>query len=336
MEKSRRILKGTFIQPWLIMDWDDQLYDRHINAYKSIGFDHIILQWSEFYDMSNGTRKTYYPSSLHGREIEKDLVGSLLVHSKDYGLKVYLGLNINDQWWEVISKTPAVLDRWLRDEFRESIKLVEDIWNKYKQFAAGCPEILAGWYIAFEVDNINFNSKEKQNIISKHYNMICNYIYQHTGLPVIISPFFNRALGMIYGPCAWERIWTNILRQCKIDIFALQDGIGCRREFGPFDDESREKAIKTVGKWFRATKKAIKKSGSKTELWSDLETFTEIVREGKNKFISAPVDRIAKQINAEAPYVEKFTSFSFQAYQDFDKDEELFNQYKEYVQNSLY
>lgn len=333
MHFYKKNIAGTFIQPKSITDWREQDYDLHFKEYKELGFDHIILQWTEYYDIQNQVRRTYYPSDLAGREMEKDLLTSLLRYCEKNKLKAYIGLNINDQWWEIISGTPAKFDEWWRQEALEGIKLADDIWSKYNTFAVrGESGAFGGWYISFEVDNLNFNTLEKQNILSKYYNLIIDHIHNQTRLPVMISPFFNRAFSVIYGPKKWSTMWENILSQTSLDIIALQDGIGCKREFGIFDDTKRVKAIKNVGKWFEATREAIKKSGKNIELWSDVETFIEEVSDGKSKFSSAPLERIISQIEAERPFVNKFTSFSFQAYQDFDKNEEEFKKYKRYLE----
>ncbi len=335
MEKSKKILEGTFIQPNLISDWKSEQFDQHFKEYRAIGFDHIILQWIEYKNLSASIRHTYYPSSLQGRKLEKDLLTNLLNYGQKNNIKIYIGLNINDEWWEIIDKSPTELNEWWNNEAAESIMLVNDIWNKYKQYAKlhGF-NALAGWYIAFEADNFYFNTVEKQNILAKQYNVIVNNIHKITNLPVMISPYFNRALGLIYGPKKWRSMWENILYQTDIDIIALQDGIGCDREV-ICEDKNREKAIKNVGKWFKATRDAIRKSKKKIELWSDLETFVEERVDGKSRFEAASIDRIICQIEAELPLVDKFTSFSFQAYQDYDKAPRLFEDYKKYVDNVL-
>lgn len=335
MEISKKILEGTFIQPNLILDWESEQFDRHFKEYRTIGFDHIILQWIEYKNLSANIRYTYYPGTLQGRKLEKDLLTNLLKYGLKNNVKIYIGLNINDEWWKAIGKSPKEFNEWWNNEAAESLKLVNDIWSKYKHYAKSYGfNTLAGWYMAFEVDNFHFNTIEKQNILAKQYNTVVNYIHKMTGLPVMISPYFNRALGLIYGPKKWRSMWENILSQTNIDIIALQDGIGCDREV-MCEDTNREKAIKNVGKWFKAIRDAIRKSKKKIELWSDLETFVEERVDGKSRFSSASMDRIIRQIEAEAPFVDKFTSFSFQAYQDYDKAPGLYEEYKNYVDDVI-
>lgn len=322
-------MKGTFIQPDLILNWNEAQFDKHFLNYKLLGFDHIILQWVEYKDKDTGDRYSYYPSKIQGEIIKKDLLTNLIRYGKMHGIDIYVGLNINDEWWRAIEKTPTLFDVWWRNEADQSLKLIDDIWEQFGNQKDN--DFIAGWYIVFEVDNLNFKTIEKQNILSKQYKRIAHHAREKTNLPIMISPFFNRALEKLSGPKQWEKMWINILSQAPIDILALQDGIGCIRQPQLIVDEDRKAAIKGVGKWFEATKEAIKRTGEKTEFWSDLETFNEYICEGKNIFKSASIERIVKQIEAEIPYVQKFTSFSFQAYQDYDINEELFVQYQDYV-----
>ncbi len=330
---SKKYLEGTFIQPEYIVDWDKEQFDQHFKRYKKILFDHVILQWIETRKGSDDKATAYYQSSLPGRVVRKDLLTNMLTYGRKHGIKIYIGLNTNDQWWKIISKTPREFNQWMDVETEISREIIDDIWNRYGALQKESEfQLLAGWYCSFEVDNLNFNSSEKQNILARHYNLLINHVRRVSGLPLMISPFFNRALDVVYGPNKWKDMWSNILSQTDIDIIALQDGIGCRREI-VCEDKDRTKAIKNVGKWFKATRDAVEYSGRNTKLWSDLETFVEEIENGKSKFNAAPVERIIKQINAERQYVEKFTSFSFQAYQDYDRNRKLFDEYSKYVES---
>ena len=327
--KSSNFLSGTFIQPDCILKWNYKDYDSHFKEYKALGFDHIVLQWAEYYDPSNKTLYTYYPSKLSKRKLKKDLLTPLLKYGQKYNIEVYIGLNMNEQWWDTISKSPDQFELWWKKEALQSITLTNDIWDKYKRFALSDNfSSFGGWYIPFEIDNLAFYSVEKQNVLSKHLSLITNHIKQTSDLPILLAPFFYRSTEILAGIQHWEKMWVNILSKTDIDIITLQDGIGCKRDSWLYNNSNNSKSIDSIGKWFNATKEAIKKSSKKVELWADLETFTE---DNNNRFSSAPLDRIIRQLNAESPHVTKFTSFSFQAYQDFDKDKRAFERYKEYV-----
>jgi len=326
---KEKIIKGTFIQPEFIIDWSREEYDKHFERYLELGFDHIILQWSEYMEPKTGTWFTYYPTNIFNRITKNDLLTKLLEAGSKYQIKVYLGLGTSKDWWSIIKKSPMEFDKWFSKQADENIILLKDIWSTYSN---NCyRQAIAGWYIAYEPDNINFNSKEKRNVFIKHCERIVRTGHEYSKLPIVMSPFFNRAFEQNYGPQKWGGLMHDIAKGTGIDIIAVQDGIGCRRQAIDDKEQKRSKALKDVDKWFKASLKGIKKARNNTRLWADIETFTEKIEEGKSVFYSASIKRIVKQIKIEKPFVEKITSFSFQAYQDFDKDEELFESYKKYV-----
>lgn len=329
MRKFKKIIQGTFIQPELIANWIKDDYDKHFESYHKLRFDHIILQWSEYCEIETGKRFTYYPTNLSDKEIKADILTNLLEAGRKYDIKIYIGLGTNGKWWSNIKKSPEKFEEWFSEEAHNNILLLKDIWNTYSN--ADCKQAIAGWYIAFEPDNINFNGAKKRNIFIKYCERIVRAAHEYTKLPAAISPFFNRAFYIIFGPKKWERLIQDTVKGTGIDIIAVQDGIGCRRE--PIDDhdEERIKALGNVDRWFRASLRGIKKSGNTSELWADIETFTEKVEKGKSVFYPASIERIIKQIAIEEPFVKKVTSFSFQAYQDSDKNEGLFESYQKYV-----
>ena len=81
----------------------------------------------------------------------------------------------------------------------------------------------------------------------------------------------------------------------------MQDGVGCLHV-----------NVQNVGYWFSKVKDALAAARPATQLWSDLETFTDI---GVENFVPAPQATIEAQIAAEKAYVVKFTSFSLNHYQ---------------------
>ncbi len=330
---KKSFIEGTFLQPNSILSWDEKSFDRHIQQYKEIQFEHVILQWTEHYESSTGIRHIYYSSGVKEKKSDKDILTNLLIYGRKHKMKVYVGLNSSDRWWEAFAKSPAEFEEWWKAEAEETIRLADEIWAEYNHFAHSDQfNPFIGWYIPFEIDNISFASKEKQEVLCRQLAVITDHLKQKTGLPVMVSPFFYRSLEAISGPKEWKNMWKHILSQTGIDIIALQDGIGRRREFGSSEEVSREKAIANAKKWFSATLEAIEESGRKAELWANIETFTEVNYGGENKLVSSSIDRIVKQIKAESPYVTGITSFSFQAYQDSDKNHTLFRQYKEYVE----
>lgn len=332
-EEKRKILQGTFIQPSSIVNWSEGDFDRHFKEYADLHFDHVILQWTEYVD-PEGNKHIYYASSLSNRNLEKDLLGKMLRYGRKYGIKVYVGLNMDEQWWETYTKTPAQFDQWWKKKMGVSASMVDDIWSGYGEYAGTKGfSSFAGWYIPFEIDNLSFNTDERRDILCKQLSKLTNHIKNVSGLPVMMSPFYYRSAEIISGPKNWEDMWVYILSKVDIDIIALQDGIGRVREPSLMEDSDRSNAIKNAKRWFDSTRQAVNKSGKAVELWGNVETFTEQINNGSSVYKTAPLDRILKQIEVERPYVEKFTSFSFQAYQESDSSKRAMEEYKKYLES---
>jgi hypothetical protein len=147
-----------------------------------------------------------------------------------------------------------------------------------------------------EIDNVAFNSSIAQERMSVAYTDLANYIHSTTGKAVMVAPYFieNDRNGLT--PSKYASMWGKILVSAPIDVIALQDGIGAGNS-----------SIRTVAQWFSAMRTSIKKTRPTTQFWSDLETMT-------TNYTPASVSRVLQQLAVEKPYVDKFTTFSFNHY----------------------
>jgi hypothetical protein len=129
------------------------------------------------------------------------------------------------------------------------------------------------------------------------YNTVTNHVHSVApGMKVMISPFYNVSFGM--SSTAWDAMWQYILSRTSIDIVALQDGVGAGHA-----------TTAQLSTWFGAMDDAITTSRPSTALWSDVETFQF------TPFLEPmPTQLMVADMNAEAPYVSDFVSFSFTHY----------------------
>lgn len=298
-----QLLDGGFFQPSLVVKWTGPDFSAEYDAMQAVAMHHVIWQWT----VDSKNKQAYYPTTLPGvaRISSKDLVEISLNEAKKKGLKVWLGLNWNDDWF----KNYANNEKWLTNEVSLSKNIVQELWRQYGNAYANT---IAGFYLPMEVDNVNFRDMEKQQRIARAYKEITEEIHNTTAKPVMIAPFFNQNTGQ--GVFKYADMWGDILKVAPIDVIALQDGIGCGHA-----------SVSTIGKWLDALETKIREVRPETQLWSDLETFTPGLK-------PAPIERIMSQISAEHPYVSKFTSFSFNHYDSPNNGHaKQFRQYKEYV-----
>ncbi|MEI6286011.1 MAG: DUF4434 domain-containing protein [Bacillota bacterium] len=285
---SLNMLAGSFFQIYLVNGWQRQTFDEKFHELKQRGMDHVIWQWTA----DSFHKKTYYPTTMSGweNEVGYDAVGVSLASAKANGLKVWLGLNWTDDWWNHYGNDKP----WLQNEFAISQNVCNELWNKYK---LDYNDTIAGFYITMEVDNVNYDSPSQQQNMIDVYATLTNYIHTTTHKPVMVAPFFNESCGMT--PTGFADFWGNILKTAPIDIVAMQDGVGVHHV-----------KTTTVGEWYKKMRDKINSVRPTTELWSDLETFDEV----NDEFNPASNVRILEQIQAERPYVKKFTTFAWLHY----------------------
>ena len=280
---SRPALRGSFLQPALGDQWTLSQWQREFKYMKEAGVEQMVIQWTA----DSKDKTTVYPSSLAGytQNTEHDVVERALDAADKSGAQVYLGLQINDDWWTNYIYESA----WLKKEARLATALADDLWQKYRQHPS-----LVGWYLPFEVDNVETTSADWDNLVA-FYRTVGSHLHKLTpGKPAVISPFFNAKLGL--SPSQWQAMWEYVLKRSPIDVIAVQDGVGVGHA------NRSELPV-----WFGAVKSAIRDSRPKVSLWVDTETFN---RDGE----PMPIRSMVSDMCAVERYVSNYVSFSFNHY----------------------
>jgi chitodextrinase len=235
-------------------------------------------QQGEDHDLSLWTRRVHAYT-------QHDVVNRALQTADVSGAQVYLGLQINDDWW-----TNYIFDKpWLDNEAKVANALADDLWKHY-----GRHESLRGWYLGFEVDNVASTPADWNNLVA-FYQTVANHLHKLTpSKPVVIAPFFDTKSDM--SSSQWETMWKYVLKRSPIDVLALQDGIGAGH------------ATKAqVPEWFGAVQRAIQHSRPRMRLWAETETYLP-------GYVPMPIHSIVNDMRAEQCYVTNFLSFSFNHY----------------------
>jgi hypothetical protein len=276
-------LRGSFLQPALGDAWTLKQWSNEFGYMRTARLDQMVIQWTA----DSKEKTTIYPSGLAGytQNTKHDVVKRALDAADASGAQVYLGLQINDDWW-----TKYLSDKsWLKNEAKVANVLADDLWKRY-----GRHESLTGWYLAFEVDNVESTSAEWNNLVT-FYRTVGNHLHKLTpGKPIVISPFFTTKAEL--SPSQWQTMWEYVLKRSPIDVLALQDGVGVAH------------ATKAqLPEWFSAVRNAIRNSRRRTQFWADTETFT---------LDSEPMGMrsIVSDMCAVEPYVSSYLSFSFNHY----------------------
>ena len=276
-------IRGSFLQPalgdaWTLKQWRDEFH-----YMRDARLDQMVIQWTA----DSKERTTIYPSGVAGytQNTKHDVVKRALDAADASGAQVYLGLQINDDWW-----TKYITDKpWLENEAKVANALAGDLWKRYGQHGS-----LTGWYLAFEVDNVASTPAEWTNLVG-FYRTVGNHLHKLTpGKPIVISPFFNPKADL--SPSQWETMWEYVLKRSPIDVLALQDGAGAAH------------VTKTqLPEWFGAVRNAIENSRPSMQFWADTETFI-------SDYEPRPIRSIVNDMCAVEPYVSSYLSFSFNHY----------------------
>jgi len=276
-------IRGSFLQPalgdaWTLNEWRDEFH-----YMRNARLDQLFIQWTA----DSKEKTTTYPSGISGytQSTQHDVVKRALESADASGAQVYLGLQINDDWWtNYISNKP-----WLENEAKVANALADDLWKRY-----GRHESLTGWYLPFEIDNVASTPAEWHNLVA-FYRTVGNHLHKLTpGKPIVIAPFFNPTADL--SPSQWESMWEYVLKRSPIDVLALQDGVGASHV---------TKA--QLPEWFGAVRTAIDNSRPSMEFWSDTETFI-------SGYEPRPIRSIVNDMCAVEPYVSSYLSFSFNHY----------------------
>ncbi|MDR1742223.1 MAG: DUF4434 domain-containing protein [Dysgonamonadaceae bacterium] len=280
-------IEGTFIQSWLCGSWSDAQWDAEFKALKEAGMKYLImapmLQTDE-----EGDKSSVYPSSWNPSA--PDVLETLLRSAKRNDFKVFLGINMNERWWRLNYD-----DKWLYEQMEEGNKVIDEILAKYK---SRYEETLYGWYWVWEVDNLNCNTSECRTILANCLNINLDHLSKVCpDMPLMLSPFMNYRVGV--DASGYGQMWKEVFAKAQFrkgDIFAPQDCCGAG---GLTTDMLRE--------WFGALKAAVDtKKG--LLFWTNVENFEQ------HSWTSAPMNRYAKQIETERPFVSGMITFAYSHY----------------------
>lgn len=312
MAEPPLLLSGTFLQPFLGANWTAEQWDKEFEHMKEVRMRQMIVQWSA--DSRHGTAA--YPTSLPGfrNDTRIDVVETALRMGVRHGFETYIGLQLNHDWFEKYTSDPE----WLDNEADVACALARDLWAKY-----GGYESFAGWYLSFEPDNVHQPTVTDWDRSIAFYQKVCGVIKSLTpDKPIMIAPFFVEGFGR-YGqtPEQWADMWHYILANSPIDIFNLQDGVGAAHALPEH-----------LPAWFRATKAAIDRVPRRVHFWSDTETFRTLC----GKFVPVQFPWILECMRLVAPYVGRFTCFSFNHYMSPQQvDPKYYEIYRNYVRQNV-
>ncbi len=292
-------LCGSFMQPGTFANYSLNRMRDHLKYMREVGIDIIILQWS-FVTVGDKVGAVYYDDSFDSSDKDatysaggQKLVENLLRAADELGMKVFLGLNNNDEWWQ-----KAVNDKaWLTDQIELGMDGAKQIYDTYK---SKYPNALHGWYFVFEYYNFKATSVQIDNAAYLLNGFLDGLKELDDSMPLMLSPFVSSGNSTAAeAGDMWEKVFAKANFR-EGDIFCCQDSVGAGHI-----------SIDQLDDYYRELKEAVDKEAG-LHFWANNEDFTQ------SDWTTAPLSRFVRQMQIASKYVEEYVTFAYSHYQNPD------------------
>ncbi|MBQ4101404.1 MAG: DUF4434 domain-containing protein, partial [Oscillospiraceae bacterium] len=302
-------ITGNFIQPFLYMGYSDKQMDQEFAKMAEYGMDTLILGGElAFRDNPNDEWDLGYPSKLpefNQATSRNDYVSKLFKYCKKYGIKLYLGVGYDGDWWNRdLSKDADA--KWLIDVCNISAKMVGEIYDLY---AEEYGDAFGGYYWVYEIWNHNswnnaVTRKKYAENLAAGFNIVLDAIKEtDPSKPLIFSPFATRVgFATKENLTAFYTEFFKLVDFRSIDAMAPMDNIGGGGMQLPYLDE-----------WTKAYSDAFKASGTKLQHWSNCESFVQ-PNDTYKSWTTCTMDRFVQQVEITSKYCSKIISFAYSHY----------------------
>ncbi len=274
-----------------------------IREISELGMEYIVVMATALYE------KCYFKSSVFPfAEVScADPIEEILSEADACGVKVFLGNGFYGDWRKANQNITSkeVIDR--------SFKAMEELTALYAHHKS-----FYGWYFPDETCIILRFSKD----FMKYVNM-CSA--------------FGRSLTpdkkTLIAPYGTNLVWANNkfirqLAELDVDFIAYQDEVGVRKT-----------KVDNTERLFEKLRVAHDKAG-RSQLWADIELFDFEGMVYKSALIPADFERVKKQIENVAPYVDKILAYQYlglmnpvdsKVFAGHPDSAKLYEDYKKYI-----
>ena len=162
------------------------------------GYSSLVIQWSQYgaADFSNSA----------------SVLPQLLVLAQQHGIKLWLGLYADPVYFQSLPAESAARQRYIRQQ----LALSQLQWQKLQPLITPYPELIAGWYLPFELNDTDFQQPDYVNWLTDNLRQFQLGLKQ----PLAISAYGNGSLDSGAFIAA-----LNQLKTSGVTLW-LQDGAG--------------------------------------------------------------------------------------------------------------
>lgn len=332
-KKCEPKFNGTFIQSWMTSSWKDERWEKETENMKEAGVEYLIVQGlaDKASESVGGTWTVYYNSdveALKNAAFGGDSLEPALRHCQKAGIKVFVGLNMFDDFWNETS-----LQKQYGEVCGIAAEMVEDIYNKYGETYK---DTLYGWYFTPEISNGLIRQIYIKGTAEGINKIIDSINKTDESKPLLMSPYYSEYLSA--GPILTLINYVRLLNKINFrdgDIFAPQDAVGAKWV--------KEKHLEMTWKVYKA---AIDNCEADVKLWANCENFSSAVADGfLGGIINPPktenivsvtetLDRFVRQMDIASKYAENIITFSYNHYYSPDAVNSAFiDTYLDYIEN---
>ena len=227
-------LTGTFVQPLLdVRDLSVEAWCRRLSHIAEFGIRELFLQWLVFDGVS------FLDHSGVGGFLTRFLAAAERV-----GMLVHLGLVADPQFGLRLQEDPAAIAEYLSGLRATSLETARAAFA-----VAGGSPAFAGWYVPEEIDDVNWRSAERVELLASHLTALCRGLQGIGGSKeVSVSSFVTGTTPADRYGLFWLRIWL----EAPLTVL-LQDGAGVDvqrwQRLGPYAAALRDSARSTGRRW---------------------------------------------------------------------------------------
>lgn len=240
----------------------------------SAGMEYIVVMATALYE------KCYFQSAVYPfADIPcDDPIEVVLDEADQCNVRVFLGNGFFGDWKKA---SRNIVDEGV---ISRSFRAMEELAALYAHHPS-----FYGWYFP---DEIKITETFSQNFV-KYVNRCsahCHALTPHKR--TLIAPYGTRLVKA-------DDAYVQQLAQLDVDFIAYQDEVGVRKS-----------KVEDTRALFEALKKAHDAAG-RAQLWADVEIFDFEGDVYKSALIPAPADRVKRQLENVAPFVDKILVYQY-------------------------
>ncbi len=332
---------GTFIQPWLYMNYSDERWEQELDMWEEMGIEYIIMGDTlscvakPIDDPSKWTATAFYATQNPSFIKDTDVLTKLFQKCEKRGIRIYVGMGNTPAGWPYLDKAAT----GFTNICTLFASVAEDIYNVYH---TAYPETFAGFYFVPEL----YNSSEFDNAASrtayvnnltKGFDIVFDKLNAlNPDLPFIFSPYVNMFGGgwVSHSPENIGLFWQELLAKAGFrdgDILCPQDSVGA----GGND-------LENLGAVTAAYRSAVDNCGKDIQLWSNCEIFVQPrdkfynAYDGYNYWSTCSVDRMVSQFKIVSQYVDRIFAFAVPHYlSPYNTVDGYYDAYLYYLKNGV-